>query len=514
MGISFTELTEQHLKGSLITSLLSVWVLVALFFYLNLYTKRRYFTVWMTAWLFYALWLTLGLTVPIQSTTGLLYVLKQSCVALSATLLLWGSSLFLEKPLPERAVALFNIFLIIWVYASSQYSPTQLETRLAMFLLLGLSSVFTGIAFYKLRKKMPFIGAGLLSFGFTSWGIYLSSYPLWQEYLDMYRPGFLLATVLQLFIAVSMIILVLEEARYREAQMQAEIEAVRAEKEALQAKILCVEEECRSLYDRVRLTEGLQRAYEELRRTHQVLVQQERLRAIGQMASGIVHDVSNSLTTIIGHAELLLNRMPNLPDPARRCIQNIYTAANDITTTIAHIRKFYKRRHNSNEFVTTDLNRLVQEVVEITRPRWEDQPSQKGTVIKLHQELDPNLPSIKCQAEEVRDALINLIFNAVDALPNGGTIRIVTKLIENTSGNGSPPQKFALIEVQDNGIGMDEETKRRCLEPFYTTKAAQGGTGLGLSMVYGMVQRHNGNIEIESALGQGTTIRLTLPISS
>jgi len=296
--------------------------------------------------------------------------------------------------------------------------------------------------------------------------------------------------------------------------MQAEIEAVRAEKEALQAKILCVEEECRSLYDRVRLTEGLQRAYEELRRTHQVLIQQERLRAIGQMASGIVHDISNSLTTIIGHAELLLNRVPNLPDPARRCIQNIYTAANDIAATIAHIRKFYKRRHNSNEFVTTDLNRLVQEVVEITRPRWEDQPSQKGTVIKLHQELDPNLPSIKCQAEEVRDALINLIFNAVDALPNGGTIRIVTKLIENTSGNGSPLQKFALIEVQDNGIGMDEETKRRCLEPFYTTKVAQGGTGLGLSMVYGMVQRHNGNIEIESALGQGTTIRLTLPISS
>jgi len=156
MGISFTELTEQHLKGSLITSLLSVWVLVALFFYLNLYTKRRYFTVWMTAWLFYALWLTIGLTAPVQSTTGLLFVLKQSCIALSATLLLWGSSLFLEKPLPERAVALFSIFLIIWVYASSQSSPTQLETRLAMFLLLGLSSVFTGVAFYKLRKKDAF----------------------------------------------------------------------------------------------------------------------------------------------------------------------------------------------------------------------------------------------------------------------------------------------------------------------------------------------------------------------
>ena len=157
---------------------------------------------------------------------------------------------------------------------------------------------------------MPFVGAGMLALGFFLWGIYLGSYPLSQEYPNLYSAGFLIAAVLQLFIAVSMIVLVLEEVRYNTELMHAEIEAVRSEKEALQVKVLTTEEQCRDLYNQVRLTEGVQKAYEELRRTQQVVVQQERLRALGQMASGVAHDVNNALSPIVAYSDLMSAHCP------------------------------------------------------------------------------------------------------------------------------------------------------------------------------------------------------------
>src|SRR6185295_7643864 len=106
-----------------------------------------------------------------------------------------------------------------------------------------------------------------------------------------------------------------------------------------------------------------------------------------------------------------------------------------------------------------------------------------------------------------REALINLIFNAVDAMPEGGTLTLRTTAVK--AGSNTP---FVHVEVTDTGIGMDEETRRRCLEPFFTTKGERG-TGLGLAMVYGVAQRHKAEIEMESALGKGTTVRMTFPVS-
>lgn len=111
---------------------------------------------------------------------------------------------------------------------------------------------------------------------------------------------------------------------------------------------------------------------------------------------------------------------------------------------------------------------------------------------------------------ELREALINLVFNAVDALPKGGIITFVTRAI-STGTNGESEQQLQL-EVRDNGTGMDEKTRLRCMEPFFSTKTMRGGTGLGLAMVYGMIQRHDGKIEVESSPGRGTCIRLTFPL--
>src|SRR5204862_3639699 len=131
------------------------------------------------------------------------------------------------------------------------------------------------------------------------------------------------------FIAVSMIVLVLEEVRYNAEQVRAEIATIRSEKDALEVKVLTTEEECRNLYDRVRLTEGVQKAYDELRRTQQVVVQQERLRALGQMASGVAHDVNNALSPIVAYSELLLTPIPTLSKKPAKNSRPIKLSANN-----------------------------------------------------------------------------------------------------------------------------------------------------------------------------------------
>jgi CheY-like chemotaxis protein/anti-sigma regulatory factor (Ser/Thr protein kinase) len=128
-------------------------------------------------------------------------------------------------------------------------------------------------------------------------------------------------------------------------------------------------------------------------------------------------------------------------------------------------------------------------------------PQQRGFTIRLVTELTPDLPAVLGVESEIREALINLIFNAVDAMPNGGALTLRTKV---ASGN-------VLVEVSDSGCGMNEDTRRRCLEPFFTTKGERG-TGLGLAMVYGAVRRHNAEIELDSEVGRGTTVRLIFPI--
>jgi signal transduction histidine kinase len=360
---------------------------------------------------------------------------------------------------------------------------------------------------------MPFVGAGMLSVGFLLWGLYLGSYPFTQEYQDLYNAGFLIAAVLQLFIAVSMVVLVMEEVRYNAEQMRAEIAEVRSEKEALQVKILTTEEQYRNLYDQVRLTEGVQKAYDELRRTQQVVVQQERLRALGQMASGVAHDVNNALSPVVAYSELLLATQTNLPETARQYLQIIRRSGEDISQIVARMREFYRRRTDTEELTEVDINQIVGEVIELTRPRWRDLSQRQAVSIQIQRELEPQLPFLLSDPSDLREALINLIFNAVDALPQGGTITLVSRSVSNPAQGGNPPPDRQLqIEVRDNGIGMDDKTRQHCLEPFFSTKAKRGGTGLGLAMVYGMMRRHDGNIEIDSAPGQGTCVRLTFPL--
>jgi signal transduction histidine kinase len=262
------------------------------------------------------------------------------------------------------------------------------------------------------------------------------------------------------------------------------------------------------LEDRVRMrTRELEQSNEALRQAQHALIQQERLRALGQMASGIAHDINNAISPISLYTEAMLEHETTLSDRARGYLTTIQRAIDDVAQTVGRMREFYRPREQELQLADIELNPLIQQVVDLTRARWSDLAQQRGIMIELKSELANDLTTIRGAENEIRDALTNLIFNAVDALPDGGKISIRTRT-ESLPGPHGGNEPWALLEVADNGIGMDEETRRRCLEPFFTTKGDRG-TGLGLAMVYGMAKRHSAGLDIESTVGHGTTIRLT-----
>lgn len=267
-----------------------------------------------------------------------------------------------------------------------------------------------------------------------------------------------------------------------------------------------LEELTRDLESRVLArTRELESSNQALRQAQQALIQQERLRALGQMASGIAHDINNAISPIALYTEAMLEHETGLSPEGRSRLVTIQRAIDDVAQTVGRMREFYRPQDLKPRLANVDLNALVQQVIDLTRARWSDQPQRSGLIIELKAELASELPEILGADNEIRDAITNLIFNAVDASPKGGVIAV-------RSGVAPGEPQRVLLEVTDSGVGMDDETRRRCLEPFFTTKGERG-TGLGLAMVFGMAQRHGATLEIDSRLGVGTTMRLLFPIS-
>jgi signal transduction histidine kinase/ActR/RegA family two-component response regulator len=246
-----------------------------------------------------------------------------------------------------------------------------------------------------------------------------------------------------------------------------------------------------------RLYADLRRAFEELHATQNQLVQSAKLNALGEMASGVAHDFNNMLAAILGRTQLLLSRAT---DPElKRSLELIEQTAQDGAQTVRRIQEFTRVRLDE-VFDEVDLNRILLDVVELTRPSWQSQAKARGAAIGIERALDARLP-VAGNASELREVFTNLVLNAVDAMPDGGTLRLVTR----DEGDR------VVAEVMDTGHGMANETQARCFDPFFTTKAAKG-TGLGLSVAYGIVSRHHGTISAESALGKGTLFRLAFPV--
>lgn len=246
----------------------------------------------------------------------------------------------------------------------------------------------------------------------------------------------------------------------------------------------------------------LSEALGKLRETQEHIIQRERLHALGRMASGIAHDFNNALAPILGFSELLLLRedILNKRETVREYLEMIHSAAQESAKVVARLREFYRYREETEVFAPVSLNDLVLQVISITQPKWKDQAQSKGVNIKMRTDLG-NVPTVYGNEAELREVLTNLVFNAVDAIPQSGSVTFRTFV----------QGEEAVLHLVDTGVGMTEEVRSRCLEPFFSTKE-EHGTGLGLGIVYGIVRRHEGHLDIESRVGEGTSVILRLPL--
>ncbi|HUE35854.1 MAG TPA: ATP-binding protein [Candidatus Acidoferrum sp.] len=260
----------------------------------------------------------------------------------------------------------------------------------------------------------------------------------------------------------------------------------------------------------VQLYQDLQKAYNDLRQSQQTVMQQERLKALGQMASGVAHDINNALSPVVGFSELITQTEASLSESGKKHLQFIKTAGEDIAHIVKRLREFYRPRSESEPLQSLNPGVIAKQVIDMMQPRWRDIPQVHSINIEMRTDFDPGTPEFAGIESEVREALTNLILNAIDALPKGGIITVRTRGLELAGKNGQA-STFAVLEVSDTGVGMDEQTQKRCLEPFFSTKGKRG-TGLGLAMVYGVVERHQGKIEIESKPGEGTTMRILFAV--
>jgi signal transduction histidine kinase len=235
---------------------------------------------------------------------------------------------------------------------------------------------------------------------------------------------------------------------------------------------------------------------EDLKAAQARLVEGETLRAMGQMSSGMAHHLNNLLAVVSGRVQLLALRVT---DPAlRRQFDIVRRATDDAAEVVRRVLEFTAVRPVA-ETASLDLNHLVRQVLELTRPRWHDDAQLRGVAIRVALQLG-DVPAAAGEAAAVREVLTNLVLNAVDALPEGGGITIRTWVTG----------RDVHCAVSDTGVGMSDEVRRRALEPFFTTKGP-GGVGLGLSVAHGILQRHRGDLQIESTAGQGTTVTFRLP---
>jgi PAS domain S-box-containing protein len=240
-----------------------------------------------------------------------------------------------------------------------------------------------------------------------------------------------------------------------------------------------------------------------LEAAREALVQSQKLEAIGQLTGGVAHDFNNLLMAIIGSLELVRKRLP--PDPrVTPLLDNAVQAAERGANLTQRMLAFARKQELKLEAV--ELGRLVDGVTGLLGQAL-------GPSISIVASVSPELPPVHTDPAQLETALLNLAVNARDAMPNGGSIRILAEAEAVAAGSaiGLPPGDYVRLSVTDSGQGMDEETLARATEPFFTTKGVGKGTGLGLSMVHGLAEQSGGRLTIQSTSGEGTVVELWLP---
>jgi PAS domain S-box-containing protein len=580
-------LPESYLKAAILVSLLSVLVLIGIFFYLNHYTKRRYFTIWACGWMFYTIWLVLSFYIQGKEEGPFMLMLRQWCISIVASLFFWGSARFLGNHVGQRLVALFIGFLLVWSYVGAYYLDNYWQVRLPIYTLICLTSWRIAHCFLLYRKRHKFIGAGLLSFGFIFWGLFHILYPIMQRYPELHVSSYFLSAVIQLFIAVSMIVLVLEESRKAREKAIRNIIEESKQNENLKVAVALTEERYRSLFEQaaegilivdvdslnfidinrvgarilgiekseapnhclkdfccadekkvsefksglewfsfltqqrplyirrkngsVIATEldgsivsiGDRKAFQIFLREmterymlEQQLRQAEKLSALGQMISGVAHELNNPLSVIKGFVEVIL-RHHELQPNTRVDLEKVLKECDRAESLVKNFLTFARERQLRREPV--NINSIIESVME-TR-RFTTQISQ----VSVNYELDNNLPVTSADPDQIRQVLVILVNNALQAMEKSPPPHILTLRTSVYDGT-------IKVEVQDNGPGVPPHLETKIFEPFFTTKEVGTGTGLGLSLAHSILAEHRGKIYHRRPKEGGACFVFEIPI--
>jgi len=237
----------------------------------------------------------------------------------------------------------------------------------------------------------------------------------------------------------------------------------------------------------------------EQERIREQFSQMEKLSALGELASGVAHDFNNTLAGILGRAQLL--QRTNDPEKIKRGLDIIIKTAEDGAKTVKRIQDFARQRRD-HDFELVSVDQILMDASEITRPRWKNCAEASNIHITVNLQIGSNA-MVMGDDSELREVLVNMVFNAIDAMPEGGTLTLSTSTVEQS----------VVIRVIDTGVGMYPEVRSRIFDPFFTTKG-KAGLGLGLAVSFGIIRRHGGNIEVDSQYGSGTEFRITLPIAT
>ncbi|MEY2465828.1 MAG: two-component system, NtrC family, sensor kinase [Verrucomicrobiota bacterium] len=578
--------SREYLKAAVLISLLTVWVLVGLFYYLNYYTKRRYFTIWTAAWLFYALWITLRFGLQGDEPQPWLLMLQFWCVGVSAVFLFWGGQRFLGERVSQKIIGLFLVFLLIWSYVAAYQldNHNRLGGGIPLFTLIAAASLFTARSFLKYRHQHSYMGATLLTLGFTLWGIYMAVYPFLDS-KDLISIALFISAAIQLLVAVSMIILVLEEVRSSQQLAAEQLQLQKREQGVLRTRITSTEERYQSLFDqageaiiitdpdnfeilelnraaehllgitsaettrrslktffnipdaqtppdgaawfeRVRQQRSLQvirkngssvevemdgtqidfdgrpsyqfflREMTERVKLEQQLRQAEKLSALGQMISGVAHELNNPLAVIKGYVELILAHH-DLPPKTRVDLERVAQESIRAAKLVGNFLSFSREQSARRELV--NINELIQRVIGSRRFDLAVVP------VRLETELAPDLPPTAADPDQIQQLLINLMNNALHALLDQTGVqrlKISTRVKE----------RLIQILVEDSGPGVPPELVGKIFEPFFTTKEVGSGTGLGLSIAHSIMTEHQGNIRYQTSSLGGAGFVLEFPI--
>jgi PAS domain S-box-containing protein len=235
----------------------------------------------------------------------------------------------------------------------------------------------------------------------------------------------------------------------------------------------------------------------EKKKMEEQLLQAEKLRSLAEMASGVAHDFNNALASILGNTQLLLFTVQD--EELKETLKTIEKVAKDSAQTVRRLQDFTRKRVHQ-ELFKVDVNSVIRDSIEITKPKWKDEIQRRGGHIEIVSSLG-EVPPVLGNTSELREVMTNVIFNAIEAMPEGGKIQI------RTFQKG----KEVFIQISDSGMGITDDVRKKIFEPFFTTKPFTN-TGLGLSMSYGIIRRFGGEIEVESKVGHGTTFTILLPI--